>query len=32
MQNQAYVPVAGGVNIYSPNGPDDHLHFVFRGH
>jgi hypothetical protein len=32
MQNQAYVPVAGGVNIYSPNGPDDNQHFVFRGH
>lgn len=26
--NQAYVPVAGGVNIYSPSGGDDH--FVFR--
>ena len=28
--NQAYVPVANGVNVYSPNGPDDH--FVYRGH
>jgi hypothetical protein len=30
--NQAYVPVANGINIYSPNGPDDNQHFVFRDH
>jgi hypothetical protein len=29
-RNQAYVPVAGGVNIYSPQGPDEHL--VYRDH
>jgi hypothetical protein len=29
--NQAYVPVAGGVNIYSSNGPDD-VAFVHRHH
>lgn len=29
--NQAYVPVAGGINIYSPNGPDD-VAFVHRHH
>lgn len=29
--NQAYVPVAGGVNIYSSNGPDD-VAFVHRDH
>jgi hypothetical protein len=27
-QNQAYVPVANGVNIYSPSRPDDH--YVYR--
>jgi hypothetical protein len=29
---QLFARLAGGVNIYSPNGPDDNLHFVFRGH
>jgi hypothetical protein len=28
--NQAYVPVANGVAIYSPSGPEEH--FVYRGH
>jgi hypothetical protein len=31
-RNQAYVPVAGAVNIYSPSGRDDGPVFVFRDH
>jgi len=31
VQNQAYVPVAGGVNIYSPQGHDDRQVYVYRG-
>jgi len=31
-RNQAYVPVGGGVAIYSPNGRDDRPAFVFRDH
>ena len=31
VQNQAYVPVSGGVAIYSPQGHDDRPVYVYRG-